>query len=600
HKPTLVWGQRYHPAFERTMVFLEYSRKEFETEQRIKELEQKRKLQRARVTAIVFGSLMVVALMFLVFAIYQQTEAKRQEALAVANAAEAVAQKDLAEAATIEAVAQKEVAEKARAAAVSAQAAEAEQRAAAEQRRLEAEAAEARAKVQEQLAVKNAKLAQDNEQQARIAEADARAAEAESKRQQYLAIAKAMAIKSIELNNNPEQESIIAQQAYNFNTANKGYEYDNDIYRGLYYALKNQPEPHPLTKSLEAHTKGAARALVTKPNIKYIYSGGSDGKIIQWDYSGTNWVVDKEIAPDRTRSSGYQIYSMDLSPDGKVLIAGGLYFADANNNYVELYDLSNTGAAPKIIKGFKQAAENITFTPDGKGFYARDNAGYSIKYSDMQTAKEVISSKEKLVAISMNKQGTKIAGAGDNGNVYVWDLKNNYEMVTYKMPDTRLTAVAFSPDGSQLVVGNERGRVWIYNNRILVRELTGHTSAIEDIKYNQAGNFMATASKDYSIRLWNTKRLTEAPTLLSEHDWVWSVVFSPDDEQLMAGIHSVQETVVGKVDQTIHAYPTKINTMADLLCGYTERNMNREEWNYYVGEDLKYEKTCPNLPSNDN
>jgi WD40 repeat protein len=291
---------------------------------------------------------------------------------------------------------------------------------------------------------------------------------------------------------------------------------------------------------------------------------------------------------------------MDLSPDGKKLVAGGLYFADANNNYVELYDLGNPGATPKIIKGFKQAAENITFTPDGKGFYARDNAGFSIKYSDMQTAKEVIASKEKLMAISMNTQGTKIAGAGDNGNVYVWDLKNNYEMVTYKMPDTRLTAVTFSPDGSQLVVGNERGRVWIYNNGILVRELTGHTSAIEEIKYNHAGNFMATASKDYSIRLWNTKRLTEAPTLLSEHDWVWSVVFSPDDEQLMAGIHSVQETVVGKVDQTIHAYPTKINTMADLLCGYTERNMNKEEWNYYVGEDLTYEKTCPNLPANNN
>jgi hypothetical protein len=40
--------------------------------------------------------------------------------------------------------------------------------------------------------------------------------------------------------------------------------------------------------------------------------------------------------------------------------------------------------------------------------------------------------------------------------------------------------------------------------------------------------------------------------------------------------------------------------MADLLCGYTERNMNKEEWNYYVGEDLTYEKTCPNLPANNN
>src|SRR5690606_36495144 len=64
HKPTLVWGQRYNPAFERTMIFLEYSRKEFETEQRIRELEQKRKLQRARITALVFGSLTVVALLF--------------------------------------------------------------------------------------------------------------------------------------------------------------------------------------------------------------------------------------------------------------------------------------------------------------------------------------------------------------------------------------------------------------------------------------------------------------------------------------------------------------------------------------------------------
>lgn len=599
HKPTLVWGQRYHPAFERTMVFLEYSRKEFETEQRIKELEQKRKLQRARVTAIVFGSLMVVALMFLVFAIYQQTEAKRQEALAVANAIEAQNNAELAKQAQKKAEDAAIIAEQRRVQAEEAKEAEAEQRAAAEQRRLEAEAAEARAREQEQLAVKNAKLAQDNEQQARIAEADARAAEAESKRQQYLAIAKAMAIKSVELNNNPEQESIIAQQAYNFNTANKGYEYDNDIYRGLNYALKNQPEPHPLTKSLEAHTKGAARALVTKPNIKYIYSGGSDGKIIQWQYSGGHWVAN-EIVHDRTTTSGYQVYTMDLSQNGNLLLAGGLHFADANNNYVELYDLNNQGAAPKIIRGFTQAVENITFTPDGTGFYARDNAGYSIKYSNMQTAKEVISSKEKLMAISMNKQGTKIAGAGVDGNVYVWDLKNNYEVVTYKMPGTRLTAVTFSPDGSQLVIGNERGRVWIYNNGILVRELTGHTSAIEDIKYNHSGNFMATASKDHSIRLWNTKRLTEAPILLSENDWVWSVAFSPDDEQLMAGIHSVQEIVVGKVDQTIHAYPTKISTMADLLCGYTTRNMNNEEWSYYVGEDLPYEKTCPNLPANNN
>ena len=89
HKPTLVWGQRYHPAFERTMIFLEYSKKEFDTEQRIKELEAKRKLQRARVTAIVFGTLAGIALIAFVYAFVQQAEAKRQAELAIANEAKA-------------------------------------------------------------------------------------------------------------------------------------------------------------------------------------------------------------------------------------------------------------------------------------------------------------------------------------------------------------------------------------------------------------------------------------------------------------------------------------------------------------------------------
>jgi len=249
--------------------------------------------------------------------------------------------------------------------------------------------------------------------------------------------------------------------------------------------------------------------------------------------------------------------------------------------------------------GFVDAVENISFTPDGKGFYARDNSGRSIKYSDLNTAKEVIQSKEKIVAMDVSHDGNKIAGVTDDGNLYVWDTKNNYEMSTYKMPTTRLTGLSFSPDGLLIIVGNEGGRLWITRGGVVTKELTGHTSAIEEIKYNHEGKFMATASKDKTIRMWNMSKLSQPPTLLSEHDWVWGMAFSPDDEQIMAGIHSVQETTVGKVDYTIHSFPTKIKTMANLLCGFVKRNMNAEEWETYAGE-LKYEKTCENYPANNN
>jgi energy-coupling factor transporter ATP-binding protein EcfA2 len=596
HKPTLVWGQRYHPAFERTLIFLEYSKKEFETEQRIKELEQKRKLRNARITAMVLGTATVISLMFLVFAIYQRAQAETARKAAVEN--EALAKKE-AERADANALKATEEAENAKRAQKQAEleklkAEESEKQAIAAKAEAERNALEA--KRQEGIALDNADRAIKAQQRAEENEKEAKRQERIAQEQRYRSIAKAMALKSKDIND-PEQASLMAQQAFNFNTKYGGYEFDNDIYGGLYNAL--EAYKHPLTKSLAAHEKGAARALVTRVVSNHIYSAGSDGMIIQWNYNNGIWEA-QQIVPDRRLSPNpYQIYSLDISPDGNFLIAGGLDFANARNNYVELYDLRNAKAGGKRIGGFVQAIENISFTPDGKGFFARDNAGRSIKYSDLSgPAREIVACKEKITSLDLSNDGKRLAGAGDAGNLYIWDVTNNYSATVKKMPADRLTAVAFTPEGRQIVVGNEGGRVWITDNGLVVRELAGHTSAIEQVKFNHAGNFMATASKDYSVRMWNRNKLNEQPIIVSDHDWVWAITFSPDDEQLMAGIHSVRETVTG-VDQTIHAYPTKVKDMASILCGMVKRNMTREEWDLHVGSDLPYLKTCDALPAND-
>lgn len=588
HKPTLVWGQRYHPAFERTMIFLEYSKKEFDTEQRIKELEAKRKLQRARITAIVFGTLAAIALVAFVYAFVQQAEAKRQAELAIAN--EAKAKENEAEALKQKGIAETERdnAKKAQEAAEKAQAAEAVQRAEAEKRRLQAELAEAEAQKQRAAAVRNEQRAIEKEQEAvaNAKRADENAAKA--LRERYLALAKAMAIKSKELGNDLHLEGLVAQQAYRFNKKYGGYEFNSDVYGGLYTALKNWDDP--LAKSLQAHTNGSARALETHGQGNFIYSGGSDGKIIRWTYTGGQWAA--ETIADK--QGEYLVFTIDTSPDGNWLAAGGLYPANRDANYAELYDLHNLGAPAKKIPGFKSNIENIRFTPDGKGFYARDNSGHSIKYSDLTSAKEVITPEEKIVSLDLNQNGTLLAGAGDSGNLYVWDINKNFAVTKIKISNG-LTAVCFAPDGRQIVTGDRSGLLRIVNNGIVIRDLPGHSSQIEDIKFNHAGTFMASASKDYSVRLWNFRKLNEQPITVSDHDWVWTVTFTPDDSQLLAGIQSVRETVKG-VDQTIHAYPTSFEAMSDLLCKKTDRNMSEDEWKIFVAEDLPYEKTCENLP----
>jgi len=109
---------------------------------------------------------------------------------------------------------------------------------------------------------------------------------------------------------------------------------------------------------------------------------------------------------------------------------------------------------------------------------------------------------------------------------------------------------------------------------------------------------MATASKDKSIRLWNMKDLNQQPQVLNDHDWVWSMAFSPDDNQIMAGIHSIVQNIgPNDVDYTIHAWPTKISAMSGKLCSYVKRNMDKAEWDQFVDDGL-YQSTCPNLPAN--
>jgi len=480
--------------------------------------------------------------------------------------------------------------------------------------------AEAEAKRQQAIAQRNAeeaqrqqKLAEENAtratQQERIAKANAekaikaqalaetnfkRAKEEERKaqRERYLAIANAMAIKSKELNDK-EQEGLLAQQAYNFNTQYDGYPYNNDIYNGLFSALKKYD--HPLTKSLDGHTN-AARALVTNVGSASIFSGGSDGKVIRWVLQNNIW-TGTELVGAR---SDYQVYSMDVSPNGNLLAVGGLYAPNRDANYVELYDLKSSGSAPKKIAGYKAGIENINFTPEGDGFYALCNSGRSIMYCDLTTARNVISPTEKITSLDLSPDGSKLAGTGSSGNLYVWNIPNNYAPMVYNvLPEGNdILAVAVMPDNLSMVIGDQRGEIRIITNGLTRRILSGHTSAIEQIKFSNSGKFMATASKDKSIRLWNLEKLREQPLLIRDQEAVYSMVFTPDDSQIMAaGTNTADGNKNYKVS-IIQAWPTKIQGMAGELCGLLTRNMKKEEWDTFVGEDLPYELTCVNLHAN--
>ena len=593
HKPTLVWGQRYHPAFERTMVFLEYSKKEFDTEQKIKELQRKRQLQRARVTALFMGAATVISLLFLLYAFQQKSEADTAREAAVALQVEAQANEKKALKAEEEALLQKEQADKARNDAVTArdEATESQKQAEAEKQRAEAAADRARrqellAKAAEKNAKKQEKIATEQKDVADIAKDEALIAKANADKLRYQAIAKAMAIKSTQLRDNQKElKGLMAQQAFLFNTQYKGDIYDNDIYDGLYNAIKSYNDP--LSMSLEGHEK-AIRVVEASTTGNYIYSGGSQGKILRWNLDGENRVADTVIQA----RDNHVIRALAINGNNTIMIAGGDYpYLDNNNNtYIEVFNLSNLTNKPKTINGIRLGVTKLIFSKDEQSAFILDNLGMSIKSTDFTNLNEVIVPDTRVMDMALSVDGNWLFTADEKGVVNKYDLMNGYAKTLIYDNKSKIQSIAVSHDG-YIAIGEQDGSLQLINVNDTqdIKNLVGHDSWINNIKFSTDNQFIATSSHDNTVRLWNRKNLSAQPIKLADHnDWVWSVAFTADNTQVMAGT----------TNKEIKAWPTHRDDMADKLCGYVTRNLSEGEWDTYVGEDLEREKTCENHPVN--
>ena len=603
HKPTLVWGQRYHPAYERTMVFLEYSKKEFETEQRIKELQAKRALKRARMTALIMGGATVVSIMFLLFAFAQKVKADQEAERARIAEADAVAQtviaqeqktladeqRDLATAASILADERRVVAEDATALAEV-------RRQQADSARADAVASQEFAELQQAAAEAAKERADAEAERARLAEADALAQKLQAEKLRYIAIAKAMAIKATQKVPDQDLKGLLAQQAFIFNSTYEGEKFDPDIYDGLYFA--NKVLGDEATKSLEGHEK-QIRGLISAIEGDHIYSGGTVGKILRWDVKEGERVADTLAFT----SDNHNIMTLAASPDSKWLAAGGQFSLIANSpTYIQLFDLTTAvGTEPQRIDGWVGEVWDLDWTSDNQALIGLDNGGRTIRSYDFNTVSVIIESAVKLNHIAVSPDHKWIAGATADGKVIMWDRENNYaakEFHTNDDPRDQITSLAYDHDGKWFAAGDQEGRVFLWDMTQIdlygveqdfppEQTLTAHSTTIKDLEFSYDGQFMGSASLDASVRLWNLEEINNPPIVLSDHDnWVHSIAFSPDNLQLLAGTQ----------DKEIRAWPTRIEAMSDNICKYVTRNFSKDEWDIFVGDDLSYEKTCAEFP----
>ncbi len=581
YDPSLTWAQRYHPAFERAMVFLEYSNKEWETELKQKELQQKRALKRARITALILGSAAVVSIGVMIFAFAQMTIANRetkrateQQKLAETNAQKADSAAHVADTQKAIALVQKQSADSAKGVAVEQANIATVQRSRAEQNAVLAQQNADSARQAQKLAEEQKALAQLNEKKATISAAEAM-------RLRVVSIAKQMAIKSLPLaDQNPELEGLLAQQAYDFNSANKGYRYDNDIYNGMYLAIKKLTGPS--YNLLKGHN-GSVKDIVVSKNDE-MYSAGAGGYILQWNLHNQNPI------PDTVFYNNFVNLSIALNESGNQLAVAG------NSRIIELFNTRNIHAKPEIVNvpltditilQYNALHDELIFA----GTSSDNSKGNIYAYKNGQVT-EIEKGSMTVTDFAADPVKNELLVAYENGEVGIINMDNNKKNIFHKFSPGNSCKVAFSKDGKRLAVAdNISYTISIWNTDDLSNatiNFTGHTSMIWDLQFSNSGNQLASGSYDKSVRLWDIQNPGQPPIVLQDHkDKVSCVAFSSDDKYVFAGDLDSKEN--------LKRWPTEASLFDGVICGLVKRNLTQKEWNLYVAEDIPYQKTCPAL-----
>lgn len=552
NKPTLTWAERFNPSFERAMVFLRTSEKEYIKEEERKTLAQKRRIRRSRAAAAVLGVAAILAVFLMLFAFIRQMETEKQKQAAEEQKQEATAQKMIAEDNAI-------IAER-----------KAEQAMMSET--IARENAE-EALRQKEIANREALMAEDQRTEALATAASAKEKADKSVKLRMVSVSQSMAVRSLQFIGQGDLQVLLAYQAYLFNKRNSGIDNDADIYTGLYNVVKHYGTSH--YRTFEGH-EGIVNSISYADGSDNFYSAGSDGSVLNWN------ITDNTEGPEKIYEGADEIEIMAVSSDGSMLAFS------TGNAVISVVPVSEEENKFELT-GHTAKVNSIAFTPDNRSLVSAGSDGKVIKWDIASRESSVIlSTDESVNSIDISRSGKYLIAASSIGSLYMWDLDNESRINSIQTEKGSIKVARFR-DENRYAVGYEDGLIEIrsINGGGLIESVQAHSVMITDIQFNNELNQMASADLDGMVKIWNYNDLTQPSINLDDNNGsVYTLAFSPNGLTLISG------TEGNSGNSNIIARSTHADFMAENMCSLITRNFTFEEWWRYVGRDIEYQETC--------
>ena len=214
-----------------------------------------------------------------------------------------------------------------------------------------------------------------------------------------------------------------------------------------------------------------------------------------------------------------------------------IYHADLK--YVNLHNCNFVGAnfAQTSFAQTLGGIVQIAYSPDGEFLATGDTHGriqiWQIK--DCQLYATFLGHRNWVWSLAWSPNSKIIASGGEDNQVKFWEIKAGNCFEILPVQSNFIWFLRFSPDGNQIAIAISEAEVILWNiHSNELKRFTEHTADVHCVSFSRDGKYLASASHDHTIKLWDITSEHSLKTFEGHSSLVYGVEISHDGKTLVS------------------------------------------------------------------